>query len=89
MIAALDAMIAASRQPVRLSLDIGSQYRSRAFGAWAADRGVALACLPSSKPIQNAHIENFYGHLRDACLRRHYFRSVDDARFRIARRRRT
>ncbi|MBK8057911.1 MAG: transposase family protein [Gemmatimonadetes bacterium] len=40
VIAALDVVIATRGQPVRLSLDNGSAFRSRAFDAWAADRGI-------------------------------------------------
>ncbi|MBK6843397.1 MAG: transposase [Gemmatimonadetes bacterium] len=57
VIAALDAVIATRGRPVRLSLDNGSEFRSRAFDAWAADRGIALAFIQPGKPIQNAHIE--------------------------------
>lgn len=88
VIAALDAVIATRGQPVRLSLDNGSEFRSRAFDAWAADRGIALAFLQPGKPIQNAHIESFNGRLRDECLNQHYFLSLQDARFHIERWRR-
>ncbi|MFN8670406.1 MAG: DDE-type integrase/transposase/recombinase [Gemmatimonadaceae bacterium] len=67
VIAALDAVIATRGQPVRLSLDNGSEFRSRAFDALAADRGIALAFIQPGKPIQNAHIESFNGRLRDEC----------------------
>lgn len=81
-------MIATRGQPVRLSLDNGSEFRSRAFDAWAADRGIALAFIQPGKPIQNAHIESFNGRLRDECLNQHYFLSLNDARFHIERWRR-
>ncbi|MFN0099743.1 MAG: DDE-type integrase/transposase/recombinase, partial [Gemmatimonadaceae bacterium] len=42
VIAALEAVIAGRDQPTRLSRDNGSEFRSRAFDAWAADRGIAL-----------------------------------------------
>jgi putative transposase len=72
VIAALDAVIATRRQPVRLSLDSGSEFRSRAFDAWAADRGIDLAFIQPGKPIQNTHIESFNGRFRDECLNQHY-----------------
>ena len=46
IIAALDDVIAARGQPLRLSLDNGSEFRSQAFNAWAADRGIELGKLP-------------------------------------------
>lgn len=42
VIRALETMIAQRGQPARLSLDYGSEFRSRAFDAWAADRGIEL-----------------------------------------------
>lgn len=85
MIAALEAAIAVRGQPVRLSLDKGSEFRSRAFDAWAADRGIALLFIQPGKPTQNGHIESFNGRLRDECLNQHYFLSLRDAQFHIAR----
>lgn len=81
-------MIATRGQPVRLSLDNGSEFRSRAFDAWAADRGIALAFIQPGKPIQNAHFESFNGRFRDEWLNQHAFLSLPDARFHIERRRR-
>ncbi|MBK8646303.1 MAG: transposase family protein [Gemmatimonadetes bacterium] len=55
VIAALDAVIATRGQPVRLSLDNGSEFRSRAFDAWAADQGTSRSrSFQPGKPIQNA-----------------------------------
>jgi putative transposase len=89
IIAALDAVIAARGQPVRLSLDNGSEFRSRAFDAWATDRGIELLFILPGKPIQNSHIESFNGRLRDECLNQHWFLSLRDAQFHIERWRRS
>jgi putative transposase len=51
VIQAPDAMIAARGQPTRLSLDYGSEFRSRAFDAWAADRGIELCFIQPGRPI--------------------------------------
>jgi putative transposase len=85
VITALEAAIATRGRPVRLSLDNGSEFRSRAFDAWAADHGIELLFIQPGKPIQNSHIESFNGRLRDECLNQHYFLSLRDARFHIAR----
>ncbi len=85
VIAALDAVIATRGQPVRLSLDNDSEFRSRDFDAWAADRGITLAFIQPGKPIQNAHIESYNGRFRDECLDQHYFLSLADACFHIER----
>ena len=89
VIAALEAVIAERGQPIRLSLDNGSEFRSRAFDAWAADRGIELNFIQPGKPIQNSHIESFNGRLRDECLHQHWFLSLRDAQFHIERWRRS
>lgn len=83
VIRALDAMIAVCGQPTRLSLDNGSEFRSRAFDAWAADRGIELCFIQPGKPIQNSHIESFNGRVRDECLNAHWFLSLADAQFHL------
>ena len=88
VIAALEAVIAVRGQPVRLSLDNGSEFRSRAFDAWAADRGIALQFIQPGKPVQNAHVESFNGKFRDECLNQHWFLTLLDAQFHIERFRR-
>ena len=88
VIAALEEVIAVRGQPTRLSLDNGSEFRSRAFDAWAADRGIALQFIQPGKPVPNAHVESFNGKFRDACLNQHWFLSLLDAQFHIERFRR-
>jgi putative transposase len=63
-----------------MEVTYGSEFRSRAFDAWASD-----AHIQPGKPIQNAHIEGFNGRLRDECLNSHWFPSLADARFHIER----
>lgn len=89
VIAALEDVIAVRGQPTRLSLDNGSEFRSQAFDAWAADRGIELHFIQPGKPVQNSHIESFNGRFRDECLNQHYFLSLQDAQFQIERWRRT
>ena len=79
VIRALDTVIGRRGTPVRLSLDNGSEFRSRAFDAWAMDRGIELAFIQPGKPIQNSHIESFNGRLWDECLNQHWFLSLLDA----------
>lgn len=88
VITALESVIAARGRPTRLSLDNGSEFRSRTFDAWAADRGIALQCIQPGKPVQNAHVESCNGKFRDECLNQHGFLSLLDAQFHIERYRR-
>jgi putative transposase len=88
VIATLETVIAMRGKPLRLSLDNGSEFRSRPFDAWAADHGIELLFIQPGKPIQNSHIESFNGRLRDECLNQHWFLSLRDAQFHIERWRR-
>lgn len=88
VIAALEDVIATRGQPTRLSLDNGTEFRSTAFDAWAADRGIELHFIQPGKPVQNAHIESFNGRLRDECLNQHYFASLREAQLQLDRWRR-
>ncbi len=88
VIAALEAVIAVRGQPTRLSLDNGSDFRSRAFDAWGADQGIALQFIQPWKPVQNAHVASFNGKFRDECLTQRWFLSLLDAQFHIERFRR-
>ena len=67
----------------------GSEFRSIAFDAWAADRGIELHFIQPGKPVQNTHIESFNGRPRDECLNQHYFTSLADVQFHRDRWRRT
>ena len=51
MIEALMRVIDQRGAPVRLSLDNGSEFRSRAFDAWAADTHIELRFIQPGKPI--------------------------------------
>ena len=88
MIRALDAMIAVRGQPTRRSLDNGSEFRSRAFDAWAAERGIERCFIQPGKPIQDCHIESFNGRARDECLNVHGLLSLADAHLHLERWRR-
>jgi len=66
--------------PERLLMDNGPEFTSRALWQWSRDAEVALDFIAPGKPTQNGHCESFNGKLRDECLSRHYFTTLDDAR---------
>jgi putative transposase len=80
---ALDCVLAGSTSPRSITVDHGTEFTSRALEDWAYRRGVALDFIHPGKPVQNAHIESFNGHLRDECLNVHQFVSLEDARRKI------
>jgi putative transposase len=69
--------------PAVLVTDNGSEFRSRAFDAWAYSRDVRLDFIQPGKPQQNGFIESFNGTLRDDCLNLHWFPSLQQARVTI------
>ena len=63
VIAALKPVIEERDQPIRLSLDNGSESRTRALDAWVAERGIGLSFVQPCNPMQNSHSESFNGRL--------------------------
>ena len=61
---------------------------SRAFMAWAHERGVRHLINDAGKPTQNAYIESFNGKFRDECLNEQWFLTLHQARQEISRWRR-
>lgn len=66
--------------PVRIMLDNGPEFTSKALDAWAYAHQVELTFSRPGKPTDNGYIESFNGKLRDECLNSHWFTSLDDAR---------
>lgn len=80
VIEALEALREERGLPKTIVTDNGSEFRSRAFDAWAYARGVTLTFIQPGKPVQNCFIESFNGTFRDNCLNMHWFTSLEDAR---------
>jgi putative transposase len=76
----LERLAAAGRWPLRLVVDNGPEFVSRAVDQWAAKSGVNLRFIDPGKPMQNGFIESFNGKFRDECLSQHWFISLDEAR---------
>ncbi len=82
------ALQAAERErgalPDSITVDNGSEFSSRALEAWAMDNGVHLCFIRPGRPVENGFIESFNGRLRDECLNVEWFRSIEDARTKLA-----
>jgi len=58
---------------------VSTSSRACRFGVGGA-RGVHLHFIDPGKPTQNAHVESFYGKVRDECLNEHWFVDLQGAR---------
>lgn len=70
--------------PVRITVDNGPEFQSKALDAWAHQHGVQLQFSRPGKPVDNTFIEAFNGRMRDECLNQSWFLSLADARRTIA-----
>jgi putative transposase len=59
--------------PVRIQVDNGREFISKALDRWAYDRQVTLDFSRPGKQIDNPYIESFNGSFRDECLNTHWF----------------
>jgi putative transposase len=76
----LNRLAATGRQPLRIVVDNGPEFASKAVDQWAAQHGVSLRFIDPGKPMQNAYVESFNGKFRDECLSQHWFISLEEAR---------
>lgn len=79
----LEQIVICYGKPVRLRIDNGPEFRSKAVVEWAVKNGVDLSFIEPGKPTQNAFIESFNGRLRDECLNQNLFFNLEDARRKI------
>ena len=68
---------------MRIQVDNGSEFISKALDKWAYDNAVTLDFSRPGKPTDNPYIESFNGSFRDECLNLHWFLSLEDARTKI------
>ncbi len=69
--------------PLRIQVDNGSEFISKALDKWAYENQVVLGFSRPGKPTDNPFIESFNGSFRDECLNLNWFLPLDDARDRI------
>ena len=69
--------------PKIITVDNGSEFISRALGAYAYEHGIRLDFIRPGKPVENALIESFNRRLRDECLNANLFFTFADARQKI------
>ena len=66
--------------PVRIVIDNGTEFTSKALDQWAYRNKVALHFITPGRPMENGYIESFHGKFREECLNQHWFLTLADAR---------
>jgi putative transposase len=80
VIGVLTALVAQHGPPACLRSDNGAEFVATAVQLWLAQAGVSTLYIDPGKPWQNGKEERFNGTVRDACLNRHLFSSLAEAR---------
>ena len=68
VICKLSAAIAEYGLPLRLRMDNGSEFTSRAFLAWCMEQKIETVHIRPGKPVENGLCESFNGRLRQEFL---------------------
>jgi putative transposase len=66
--------------PKAFSVDNGSEFTSKVFTRWCAEKRIEIRFISPGKPVMNPFVESFNGRLRDECLNQTVFRDVSHAR---------
>jgi putative transposase len=66
--------------PLRIVIDNGTEFTSKALDQWAYQNNVSLHFITPGRPMENGYIESFHGKFREECLNEHLFLTLDDAR---------
>ena len=66
--------------PVRIVIDNGTEFTSKALDQWAYANKVTLHFITPGRPMENGYIERFHGKFREECLNEYWFLTLDDAR---------
>ena len=83
VVAVCNRWVAQRGAPVRVFVDHGLEFSGRLFDLWAYHHKVQIDFSRPGKPPDNCFIETFNGSLRDECLNRHWFETLDEARRKI------
>ena len=81
---ALEQIIEQRGMPEVLKCDNGPELTSRHILGWCEERNINLVHIQPGKPMQNGHVESFNGRFRDECLNASWFRTLADAKQKIA-----
>lgn len=69
--------------PQLLKTDNGSEFAGKMLDKWVYERGIRIDFSRPGTPTDNATVESFNGRLRQECLNKNWFMSLEDARCKI------
>ena len=72
-------------KPWKVICDNGTEFTSKAMFFWSRESDVKLGFIQPGKPTRNAFVESLNGKIRNECLNRNWFRTIDEARVEIDR----
>lgn len=80
----LERIIEQRGTPEVIRCDNGPELTSRHILGWCEEKKINLVHIQPGKPMQNGHVESFNGRFRDECLNASWFRTLADAKQKIA-----
>ena len=72
-------VMAVRGMPGFIRSDNGGEFAATAIMAWLTDNNVGPAFIDPGCPWQNGFVESFHGKLRDECLNREWFKTLQEA----------
>ena len=84
VIRTLERIIEQRGTPEVIRCDNGPELTSRHILGWCEEKKINLVHIQPGKPMQNGHVESFNGRFRDECLNASWFRTLADAKQKIA-----
>lgn len=79
----LKRLVVTRGAPVSITVDLGTEYMSKALEEWVYRHSMEFGFTRPGKPVENVYIGSFYERLRDECLNINQFVSLEDARFKL------
>jgi putative transposase len=80
----LDRIIERRGTPDVIRCENGPELTSRHILGWSEEKKINLVHIQPGKPMQNGPVESFNGRFRDECLNASWFRTLADAKQKIA-----
>jgi putative transposase len=79
----LDQLMELRAKPNKVVCDNGTEFNGKAMFFWSKESKLRPGFIKPGKPTQNAFFGSLNGKFRNECLNRHWFRTLDKARYEI------